>query len=193
MPVPRPTPRRSGPPPRPTPGPPSAGQRFQRVAEEEFGRIRREELTAAQRRSIEGVAFRTVPSIGRVGGREVAGRTFFRQGPAVTRAVQRVLQATGKQPREGIRIAQSAKKSSLASAVRHETAHVLLFKAGVPAAQQEKVLSLARVGTTGAAGFALLPQATRVAQHAPGRSRDQAAKQLRQRLTIRARRLRAQK
>jgi hypothetical protein len=188
---PRPTPRRSGPPPRPTPGPPSASQRFLRVAEEEFGRVKREELTAAQRRSLKGISFGTAPAIGQVGGREVAGRTFFRQGSRVTRAVQRGLQAVGRIPGEGIKI--SEKTTELPAAIRHETAHALLFKAKVPVKQQHAVLRRSKASSKAPIDFGLLPQATRVEQHAPGRSRDQAAKQLRQRLAIRARRLRDQK
>ena len=185
-PRPTPTPRRSDPPPRPTPGPPSEERRFHAIASEEFGRIRRE-LTSAQRRSIKDVPFRTSPSIAQVGGREVAGRTFFRQGPIVTRAVQRGLQAVGKAPKTGIRISQRA--SNLPAAIRHETAHAVLFKAKVPVKQQHAVIRLARVGTKGKIDFPLLPQATRLATGPSTPGRERAKKQLRQRLTIRARRL----
>lgn len=191
MATPRPTPRRSSPPPRPTPGPPSASQRFHAVASEEFGRLKREELTAAQRRSIEGIPFRTSPSLGAVGAQHRAGQTFFRQGSTVRRAVQRGLQAVGAIPQSGIRI--SEKTTQLSAAIRHETAHALLFKAKVPVKQQHAVLRLARASSKAPIDLPSLPQATRVAQHAPGRSRDQAAKQLRQRLMIRARRLRNRK
>lgn len=199
-PRPTPTPRRSSPPPRPTPGPPSASQRFLRVAEEEFGRLKREELTASQRRSIEGISFSTVPGLGAVGGRQRGGQTFFRQGPAVTRGIQRLFQtraATGlraltggktpkRLPGEGVRISEQT--TELPAAVRHETAHAVLFKAKVPVKQQHDVIRRARASSKAPIDFGLLSQATRVAQHAPGRSRDQAAKQLRQRLVVRARR-----
>lgn len=183
MAAPRPTPRRSSPPPRPTPGPPSASQRFLRVAEEEFGRIKKE-LTAAQRRSIEGISFGTSPSIGQVGGREVAGRTFFRQGPIVTRAVQRVLQAAGKLPGEGIRI--SEKTTQLPAAIRHETAHALLFQAEVPVKQQHAVIKRARASTKQPIELNLLPKATALERAPQSVSRDLDARRLRQQLLSRA-------
>ena len=126
-----------------TPGP----EQVHRTRVENVTRQVRREFTPTQRRALRGVEPRAVGSIGKVGGREIAGQTFYRPKGAAG-VITRGLQFAGVAPPEGVRI--SSKASDVPATVRHELTHALLFKRGVAPQLQHPVMDLARVRTGGA-------------------------------------------
>lgn len=105
------------------------------------------EATPAQRQLLKDVTPKAVESIGTVGGKEVAGRTYYPAPGRTAAIVTGGLQAVGAVPQSGIRISQKAKGQPIRDVVRHEAAHATLFKSNVPVGKQHDIMKLARFPT----------------------------------------------
>ena len=141
------------------------------------------EATPSQRTVLKGVEPRAVESIGTVGGRAISGRTFFPAGSKATRVIQRGLQTVGVLPKSGIEISAQGRDRTI-DKVRHETAHAILFKQGIPPAAQHTILS--RTGGRKDKGIDLpsLKAAKRTKTGSTARGRNEARQNLRKRRAV---------
>jgi len=182
-----PTPPGAGPRPSPVPEAPGTASRRSRLAAHRqnvataFTSILKE-ATPSQRTSLKGVTPKAVESIGTVGGRAVSGRTFFRSSGAVG-AIQRGLQGVGLAPKSGIQISRQGKDPTI-NVVRHETGHAVLFKQGVPSAQQHGILDRTRSKKGNQIDLPSIRAATRTKTSSTARGRSEARHNLRKRRQV---------
>ena len=182
-----PTPPGAGPRPSPVPEAPETATRRNRLAAHRqnvataFSSVLKE-ATPSQRNLLKGVTPEAVESIATVGGRDVSGRTFFRSSGAVG-VIQRGLQAVGVAPKSGIQISSKGKDPTI-NKVRHETAHAVLFKQGVPSAQQHGILDRARVRKDKQIDLPSIRAAVKTKTASTARGRSEARHNLRKRRQV---------
>ncbi len=192
-----PTPPGAGPPPTPKPIPAPENpttvsrrnrlNRFRREVSTAFSSVKKE-ATASQRNLISGVQPKAVESIGTVGGRAVSGRTFFPAPGKTAGIVTGAIQATGLIPQTGIQISIQGKDPTI-SKVRHETAHAILFKQGVPSGAQHAILDRSR-DPKGQINLPSIQAAKRATSGSTARGRNEGRQVLRKRQAVLAKRRR---